>query len=163
MQRGWSGGIYVLLSVGACVLAVGLAACGGGSGRLSKAAYRSGLAKISRQADSAHGAVDRGAAKAKTVSDVQSVLRRFAAADDRLGDEVSKLKAPSDAEAANAELARGEHDDAAEIRALLPKLSRYKTVQQAFGFLQRLGHTKGGREEGAALAQLKKLGYTQGS
>src|SRR5438876_8735643 len=60
MQRGWSGGIYVLVSVGACVLAVGLAACGGGSGRLSKAAYRSGLAKISRQADSAHGAVDRG-------------------------------------------------------------------------------------------------------
>jgi hypothetical protein len=36
-------------------------------------------------------------------------------------------------------------------------------VQQAFGFLQRLGHTKGGREEDAALAQLKKLGYTQGS
>ena len=94
---------------------------------------------------------------------MQAVLRRFAAAEDRLGDEVSKLKAPSDAEAANAELARGEHDDAAEIRALLPKLSRYKTVQQAFGFLQRLGHTKGGREEDAALAQLKKLGYTQGS
>src|SRR5947209_8485509 len=101
MQRGWSGAIDVLVCVGSCLLAVGLAACGGGSGRLPKAAHRSGLAKISRQADSAHGAVERGAAKAKTVSDVQSVLRRFAAAEDRLGDEVSKLKAPSDAEAAN--------------------------------------------------------------
>lgn len=80
-----------------------------------------------------------------------------------MGAEVSKLSAPADAEAADAELARGEHDDATEIRALLPKLAKFKSVQQAFGYLQRLGHTKGGQEEDEALAKLKSLGYTRGS
>ena len=91
------------------------------------------------------------------------MLRGFAGAEDRIGDEVSKLKAPTNAEAANAELARGEHDDAAEIRAVLPKLARFKSVQQAFGYLQQLGSTKGGHEEDEAIGELKKLGYTSGS
>src|ERR1051326_7062035 len=92
-----------------CGLAVGLAGCGGGSG-VSKAAYRSELAKISKQSDSAHAAVEQGAPKATTGTQVQKVLRRFAGAEHRIGDEVSKLKPPANAEAANAELARGEHD-----------------------------------------------------
>jgi hypothetical protein len=146
-----------------CVVAVGAAGCGGGGGRLSKDAYRSKLAKISQQVDAAHAAVGRDAPKARRVAQVQTVLRRFAAAESRVGDEVSALKAPKDAETANTELARGEHDDAAEIRALLPKLSKFKSVQQAFGFLQQIGHTKGGQEEDQAVAQLRKLGYTKGS
>lgn len=91
------------------------------------------------------------------------MLRRYGAAEDRIGNEVSKLKAPKNADAANAELARGEHDDAAEIHALLPKLAMFKTVQQAFGYLQKIGHTKGGQEQDEAIAKLKKLGYTTGS
>ena len=46
---------------------------------------------------------------------------------------------------------------------MLPKLARFKSVQQAFGYLQQLTSTKGGREEDQAIAQLKKLGYTSGS
>ena len=46
---------------------------------------------------------------------------------------------------------------------MLPQLSKFHSVQQAFGYLQRIGHTKGGREEDAAIAMLKKLGYTSGS
>jgi hypothetical protein len=145
-----------------CGLAAGLAGCGGGNG-VSKAEYRSELGKISRQADAAHAAVAQSAPRAKTVAQVQAALRRFAAAEDRIGTEVAKLKTPKDAAAANAELARGEHDDAAEIGALLPKLGKYKSVQQVFGFLQQLGSTKGGREEDAALTKLKQLGYTKGS
>ena len=145
-----------------CVLAIA-AGCGGGSGRLSSAGYKSELAKISKQSDRAHAAVEQGAPKATTVAQVQTLLGRFANAEDRLGDEVGKLKAPKDAEAANAELARGEHDDAAEIRSVLPKLAKFKSVQQAFGFLQQLGSTKGGKEEDRAIGQLKKLGYTSGS
>jgi hypothetical protein len=149
--------------------AVAVAGCGGGggggggNGRLSKDAYRKQLAKVSAHAAAAHAAIEQGAPKAKTVPQVQTLLRRYAAAEDRLGNEVSALKAPQDAEAANAELARGEHDDAAEIRGVVPKLSKFKSVQQAFGFLQQIGHTKGGGEQDDALAQLKKLGYTTGS
>jgi hypothetical protein len=97
------------------------------------------------------------------VADVQKALRKFAAAEDKLGNEVAAIKAPKDADAANAELAKGEHDDAAEIRHVIPKLSKFKSVQQAFAYLQQLGHTKGGAEEDKALATLKKLGYTTGS
>jgi len=161
-----------LLAAAVAVLCgLALAGCGGsggttartGSGRLSKAAYRSRLAKVAREARAAQAAVGKAAAKAKTVGDVQTALRAFAAAYDRLGNQVASLKAPRDAEAANAELARGEHDDAAETRAIVPKLSKFKTVQQAFGYLQQVGHTKGGTEQDAALATLKRLGYTTGS
>jgi hypothetical protein len=151
-------GVWVLVL---SAVVVGAAGCGGGG--VSKAAYRNGLAKIAKESDAAHGALEQGAAKAKSVAQVQKLLQTFATAEDRLGDEVAKLKAPSDATAANAELARGEHDDAAEIRAVVPKLSKFKTVQQVFGYLQNLGHTTGGREEDDALAKLKKLGYTKGS
>jgi hypothetical protein len=146
-----------------CGLAAGIAGCGGGSGRLSSSDYKAELAKISKQSDAAHAAVEQGAPKATTVAQVQTVLRRFAGSEDRIGDEVSKLKPPANAAAANAELARGEHDDASEIRAVLPKLAKFKSVQQAFGYLQQLGSTKGGHEEDQAIGELKKLGYTSGS
>jgi len=152
-----------LLFLTLCGLAAGLVGCGGGGNGASKTAYVNGLAKISKEAGKAHQAVEQGAPRATKVAQVQTLLRRFATAEDRIGDEVSKLKPPQDAQAANAQLARGEHDDADEIRALLPKLAKFKSVQQAFGFLQRLGHTKGGQEGTAALTQLKKLGYTSGS
>lgn len=164
MRRSWLGK-RVLVPWALCALALGVAGCGGsgGSGRLSSADYKAALTKISKQSDAAHAAVEQGAPKATTVAKVQALLRRYAGAEDRIGDEVSRLKAPTDAEAANAELARGEHEDASEIRAVLPKLARFKSVQQAFGYLQQLGSTKGGHEQDRAIAQLKKLGYTSGS
>jgi hypothetical protein len=143
-----------------CSLAVAAAGCGGSGNGVSKAEYRSELAKISKQAGAAHQAVELGAPQAATVAQVEALLRQFAAAEDRIGDEVSKLRVPQDARAANAELARAQHDDAAEIRAMLPKLARFKSVHQAFGFLQSLGHTKGGQEGADALRQLQQLGYT---
>lgn len=145
-----------------CVLAIGVAGCGGGSGD-SKAAYKSDLAKISKDAGKAHQSLEQGAPQATTVTQVQTLLQRFATDEDKVGDEVSKLKPPKDAAAANAELARGQHYDATEIRAVVPKLAKYKSVRQAFGYLQKLGHTKGGRETDQAIATLKRLGYTSGS
>lgn len=155
----------VLFFLVCCSLAVGLAGCGGSGGGngVSKAEYQSELAKIANQAGAAHQAVEQGAPQAATVAQLQALLRQFAAAEQRIGDEVANLKVPSDAKAANAELARGQHDDAAEIRAVLPQLAKYKSVHQAFGLLEHLGSTKGGREGDAALAELKRLGYTPGS
>ncbi len=148
-----------------CVLAFAVAGCGGGgsSDQLTKAQYKSKLADISKQADSAHGDLSRGAKQAVTVADVQSVLNRYAAAEQRLGDEVSKLQPPANAVAANALLARGWHDDSAEIKALVPKLAKLKSATEAFAFLQSIPHTKGGTEQDAAVQKLTKLGYTSGS
>jgi hypothetical protein len=170
VKRVWNRGVGALVFLVFCFLALGLSGCGGGSksgsttgDRLSAVAYKAQLAKISKQADAAHNAVDRGAHSAKTVAQVQTLLRHYGAAEARIGTEVSKLKAPQNAEAANAELARGERDDAAEIQALVPKLAKFKTVQQAFAYLQQLGHTKGGQEQDDAISKLKKLRYTTGS
>ena len=142
MRIYWAGAPMMLLLL--------LAACGGGGNGVSKTDYQNELAKISKQAGTAH-------------AQLQTALRQFAGAEDRLGDEISKLKVPNDAKAANAELARGQHDDADEIRALLPKLSKYKSVQDALTSLQRLGSSRGGREGDEALTKLKQLGYTSGS
>jgi hypothetical protein len=149
--------------MGAIMTLMLLAACGGAGNGVSKAEYRRELVKISKEAGTAHAAVERDAPTATTIAQLQAVLGRFASAEDRIGDDVSKLKVPADAKAANAELARGQHDDATEIRALLPKLAKYKSVQQAFTALQRLSSSKGGREGDEALAKLKQLGYTSGS
>jgi outer membrane murein-binding lipoprotein Lpp len=111
----------------------------------------------------AHNALSLGAATAQTVPQLQTKLRRLASAEDRIGDDLSALKPPKDAVAANAELAKGEHYDAAELRRLIPKLSKFSSPRQALHFLNRVGHTKGGREQDEAIAKLKKLGYTTGT
>jgi hypothetical protein len=149
-----------------CVLAFAVAGCGGGGGggdQLTKAQYKSKLADISKQADSAHSDLSRGAKRAVTVADVQSVLNRYAATERRIGDEISKLKPPANAVAANALLARGWHDDSAEIKVLVPKLAKLKSAAEAFAFLQSIPHTKGGTEQDQALQKLTKLGYTSRS
>jgi hypothetical protein len=139
-----------------------LAGCGGSS-RLSRSGYRPRLATIAKEADTAQGDVEKGLT-AKSLAELQARLKAFATAEDRLGDEVSHLKAPKDAEAANAELARGEHDTAAAVRSALPKLARFTSPKAAIAFLSKgLAQPKGGHEVDHALTQLKKLGYTKGS
>jgi hypothetical protein len=151
-----------------CVLAV--AGCGGGGGggsssssQLSKAQYKAKLAAISKQVDTAHNDLSRGAKKAITVADVQAVLNRYAATEQRIGDEMEQLNPPANAAAANALFARGWHDDSAEIKALVPKLSKLHSATETFAYLQSLSHNKGGEEQDKALQKLRKLGYTKGS
>ena len=156
-----------LISLALCSLAVGVAGCGGGGGNggtstVSKAEYQSELKKVSQEAGAAHGAVEAAAPQARTIAQVQAVLRRYATAEDKLGSDISNLKVPSDARSANAELAQAQHDDASAIRTILPKLAKFKSVQQAIAYLQSVGNTKGGQEGNDALTQLKKLGYTAG-
>jgi hypothetical protein len=149
----------ILLAV--CVLALGATGCGGGN-RESKTAYRNDLSQIAKEAGTARQRLEQGAPQAATVAQVEALLRRFASDEDRIGDEISKLNPPKDAAGANADLARSQHDDADEIRALLPNLAKYKSVHQAFGYLQTLGDTKGDQEGKAALTKLRQLGYTSG-
>jgi hypothetical protein len=151
--------VIALAAVFGCVV---LAACGG-SGRLSKVDYRSQLAIITKHANAAHVDLALGAANARTVLQVQVQLRRFAATEDQLAAQVSALKPPKDADAANAKLAQGERTDAAELRKLIPKLSKFSSTKEAFRFLNGLGPTKGGRQQDEAIAELKKLGYTKGT
>ena len=151
------------LFAGIALVCVGalLAGCGGGSSRLSASAYRARLATLGKEADKVQGNIEK-ALSARSVAEIQARLKASAIADDRLGDEASSLKPPKDAETANAELARGEHDTAAAARSVIPKLAKFTSAKAAIAYLNSF-QPKGGREIDHALAQLKKLGYTKGS
>jgi hypothetical protein len=141
-----------------------LAAAGcGGTSRLSASAYRAHLATIAKQADKAQHDVEQGL-QAKTVKGLRSRLATFGLADQKLGDEVAALKPPKDAEQANAGLAKAEHDNAAAIRALLPRLAKAQTPKVALQLVQHdATAAKVGGELDNALSRLKQLGYASGS
>ena len=145
-----------------CAVAFSVAGCGGG-GRLSKSDYRAAIAKIAKESNTVHQTIERKELASSTVAEAVSVLRSFAAGENKIGDEVAKLKPPSDASAANAELAKGEHDDAKTILALLPKLSRFSNVRALFAYLRTIPQPKGGIEQSEALTKLHQLGYAKGS
>ena len=151
------GGVVIVVAV---VLL--LAACGGSS-RLSAGAHRAQLAKVKQQSNSAQAQVAQGL-QAKTVAELRQRLDTFAAASQRIGDEVAKLKAPKNAEAANAELAQGERDTAQATRAASAAIAKLKTPKAGLAYLQKsLGNAKGAHELGDAVTKLTTLGYTSRS
>jgi len=114
------------------------------------------------------GGQDQGdiqkAMHAKSIAEIERALRAYGSAQDRPGDQVAALQPPVNAQAANSELARGEHDTATEVRAVLPKLAGFNTPKSALPYINKqLGNAKGGNEEDQAITKLKKLGYTKGS
>jgi hypothetical protein len=155
----------VLLGATLLFCSVLVAGCGGssGGGRLSANDYRTRLAAVSHEADQAQSQVEQGL-HAKTVAALRARLETFAAASQKLGNEVAALKPPENATAANAELAKGEQDTAISTRAVLPKLAHLKSVKAALTYLQQSqGNAKGGHELDDSLTKLKQLGYTKGS
>jgi hypothetical protein len=150
------------LAAAAAVASLSAFAAGcGGSSTLSAPAYRAQLVTIGKDAVKAETAAGT-AFNAKTIAGIRAPLSAFAAEEDRLGDEVGRLKAPKNASAANAELARGLHDTAAAVRSLLPKLASFKGVIPALAFVQSSSAaTKAANEQNAALQKLTKLGYVR--
>jgi len=148
-MRVWSAAaVTLLLLVSGC----------GGSSRLSAHDYRARLGTVAEESDAAQHAVEKGF-QATSVPQLVKVLSVFGAAEKRIGDEVAALKPPKDAEAANTELANGQHDTASEVQALLPKIKTMPSTKAAIAYLSKTPTTKGGREVDEALAMLKKLGY----
>jgi hypothetical protein len=143
------------------LLCVIVAGCGGG-GRLSRSEYHARLAALANESNAAQANAQQ-LFEAESVGDLQSRLRQFADAEDRIGDKVDDLKPPKDAEAANAELARGFHDTASEIRDVVPGLSKFSLPAFAIRSLRgSLANSNGSREVADGLAKLKKLGYAKG-
>jgi len=155
----------------ACIAAVAvllLAACGGGGGggsttQLSPTAYRAAIAKVKTEAAKAQSDVGQGL-HAKTPEQLKQRVDAFAAATQRIGDEVAALKPPENAIAANTELAQGLRDIAAGTRAASAKIAKLKTAKAGISYLEHSkGPVKGSHEVSSALAELQKLGYTTGS
>ena len=151
-----------------CIAAVAvllLAACGGSGGgsRLSADAYRAKLAQIKQQLASAQERVALGL-QAKTLTELRHRLDSFAAATQDIGDQVAKLEPPTNAEAANTELAQGLHETARATRAASSAVKSLHTPQEAVSYLEHQpANAKGAQAVNDALTKLKKLGYTSSS
>jgi hypothetical protein len=152
--------VFVLLLFGAFLSAAGC----GGSGRLSKGEYRSKLKALDAKVSKGEAAVRSAVTPSATVAQISVALTRFADVDKQVGDEVAKLKPPKEAEAANALLARGFRDLAAETRGVAAKLSSVKSPAAGLALVQRAGASfQGAKELDQAVSQLKKLGLSAGS
>jgi hypothetical protein len=150
--------VTLVLLASACGSSGGGATSGTGSSRLSTGAYRARLKTIAKESNTAQHAVEKGF-RATSVPQLVTVLTAFGTAEGRIGDQVAALNPPTNAEAANTELAKGQHDTASEVRALLPKIKKMPSAQAAVAYLSKKSTTKGGHEVDQALAKLKQLGY----
>jgi hypothetical protein len=152
----------VALCIAACAVLL-LAACGGGSSRLSQDAYRTKLAQIKQEAASAQASVAKGL-QAKTLAELRGRLDAFAESTQRISDEVAELKPPENAEAANTELADGLHETARATHEASKAVAGLHTPREAISYLEQSPlNKKGARQVDEALARLKQLGYTSGS
>jgi hypothetical protein len=160
-------GAFVSVAVVAVLLLAGCGSNGGSSNtttqqqkQLTPALYRAQIAKIKREAAKAQSDVSQGL-QAKSVSELKQRIDAFAAATQRIGDEVAALNPPQNAAAANTQLAQGLQDIAAGTRAASSKIANLKSVGAAIAYLEHSkGPAKGSREVSKALATLQKLGYT---
>lgn len=142
------------------LLAVLLAGCGG-SARLSKQAYHQRLVELNGDVTKAENAVRQQVVQAQTVAQLRTALSRFADEQQRIGDQVTKLKPPKDAEQANADLGKGLRDLAGDVRSFLPKLAGVTSPSQALPLLQSgLQNAKGAQELDRAVSELKREGYS---
>ena len=155
-MRGWW--------VAAVTLVLLVSACGGGgggtsassSGHPSASAYRAQLRKIAKEFLTAQYA----ALQADSVQQFVTVTTAYVAAERRIGAEVAALNPPTNAEAANTELAKGMQDQAAEFDALLPKIGEMPSAQAVNAYLsKRSTAAKGTYEISHAHAKLLRLGY----
>jgi len=122
-----------ILWVPATMVVLLLTACGGsGSDRLSASDYRAHLAIVAKESNAAQHAVEAGL-QAKSVPQLVRVLTHFKAAEKPIGDEVAALKPPTNAETANASLAAGLRQTAAELqKSIIPaRASRPRTRGQS--------------------------------
>ena len=158
MRVWWVFAVTLVLLTSACGSSGGGGTGGSGSSRLSASSYKAHLKTIAKESNTAQHAVAKGF-RATSVPQLVTVLTAFGTAERRIGDEVAALNPPTNAEAANNELAKGQQDTASEVQALLPRIKKMPSAQAAIAYLSKKSTTKGGHEIDQGLAKLKQLGY----
>jgi hypothetical protein len=155
-------------ALGALLIALPLAACGssndhGSSAPLSRGAYTQTLHAISLREVRAQASVQK-ALHARSVASLRGRLAVFAADQEAIAKRLSHLRPPADARGENAKLAAGFADNAAATRNAITEVAHAKTPSAALAKIGKDSSArKSGQEIDAALAGLKKLGYTKGS
>jgi hypothetical protein len=158
----------IQLIAAAAIACLTVAGCGSSDNgttttQLTAQQYTQFLQRLSQRENQAHNALER-AFHAKTVAQIQQTVLAFATDQSGAADQVSNVTPPANAKAANEMLEKAFKDTAASIHAVLPQIANASSPQAAMSAIQKAkGPQQAGQELDAALAQLKKLGYTKGS
>ena len=130
---------------------------------LSRAAYKRLLADIAREEGRAQKAA-QSALSAGSVAELRRGLLTFAADQNRVARRLSSITPPADAQQANTALAKAFAANATATRGFAGKLAGVSSMTLARKMISTASAArKSGQAIDAALAQLKRLGYTKGS
>ena len=157
-----------ITTAGAVAVCLGLAACGSSNSSttttaLTPAQYTAFLQRLSQRENQAHQALDQHL-HSQSAAEIEAALKAFA--DDQAGaaTQVADVTPPANAKAANDALEKAFKDIGASIQAVVAQVANASSGQAAIKQIQAAkGPQQAGQELDAALAELKKLGYTQGS
>jgi hypothetical protein len=159
----------IAIPLAAAITCVALAACGSGNNNttttpLSAQQYKQFVHGLAQQQDTAHKAFDPVFMHPTSLSQLQQAMNMFATAQEQAAARLSNVTPPANAKAANDQLEKAFKDTAAEIHQVLPEIASAGSPKAALAILQKAkGLQQAGNELDAALGELRKLGYTQGS
>jgi hypothetical protein len=146
-----------------------LAACGSSNNSsstttpLTAQQYKRFLRQLAQREDRAHVSFEQSL-HGRGVPQLKQALITYASDQEGVASELSAVKPPQNAQAAQAELEKASRDTATAIHAVIPKVAEAKSLQAALLVIQNAkGAQRAGQETDAALAQLQKLGYTKAS
>jgi hypothetical protein len=131
-------------------------------GRVTAAAYKRRLAHINQEVQASTTKVRSAAQNAKTIPQLRSALLAYANDQLRIGTEVGLILPPKQANRANRMLAQGLKAEAMQLKALLPRLSKFKNPRAALIMIQH-NRPKGAQELDKAVSELKQMGLSPGS
>jgi hypothetical protein len=154
----------------AAIAGLALASCGSSNDTSSTATtqltpqqYKSFLRQLAQREDQAHTTLEQSL-HGESVAQLKNALIAYAEDQESVADELSSVKPPQDAEAAQAQLEQASTDTAAAVHGVIAKVAAAKSVKVALREIQSdESAQQAGQETDAALAQLQKLGYTKGS
>jgi hypothetical protein len=142
-----------------------LVSCGGPS-RLTKAQYERQLSSIGTKAGTALSKVfsDPAVTNPSSLKQAAEVVKRGATTVDAAGTQIERLLPPSDAETDNADLAKGFHQLADELRQFAAAAERGDVAQvRAFDQQASASTLPGERAILRAIESLKAKGYVIGN
>lgn len=150
----------------ACLLIAGCGSSGTDTTNtqaLTPQQYEQLLRKEQQRENEAHKAVEESF-HATSVERITQALSAFAKDQEARAEDLAAVDPPENAKSAQSKLERAFKETAAAINRLIPEVEKAGSAKEALALLQKAkGPQHAGQELDAALAELKKLGYTSGS
>jgi hypothetical protein len=159
------------VSLAAAISCAALVACGSSSNSatttttpMTAQQYKQFLHSLARREGQAHKSFDPVLMHPTSLAQVQQALRSYANDQQQAAAQVAGITPPANAKSANEQLEKAFKDQGEAIQQVLPQIQSAGSLRAAMVVIQSAkGPQQAGQELDAALAQLRKLGYTAAS